>query len=351
MQRRLPICKLCDENLANQTGAHIFPAWLISSAFDEDNNNRDYEIIYDVSLIDNKQPYFGRSVNLDRIKKEIGRDLTDEDIKNQKNELVVDNLWCRSCERKFKILEDFFLEISRRLDFSNIDNIGIKKLGEEKYLIRLFFYSLIYRATISDLNGKKIKNTTEKKLANWINKYLKSSIKETSDYISNSSEKEELLKYPLVLFKIDNSRDRTNNFVLIHNKHDKPYCYVINQFAFEFYEKESHRRSTPISFFGINDKLNEMDNHINYKEVDIKFTMISHEVWNSIRDNVVNHFSNLRKQNIIILFKAMYNQKFKQFPSDLMVDKFWRHLVEDEVPIGSRYTRKNIVKAMNNTLK
>ena len=175
-------CILCNQNEADQTGAHIFPAWMIASAFDKNGRTRDYEIMYSFNPSKISMPYFGKSVQPEKISEQIGRDLTDKEIRVQENKLIVQNLWCRTCERRFKIVEDFFLEnVDRHItDFSKCNNTGILELKDvNKYIIRLFLYSLIFRANASERFGFNLYEKTNTKLKYFLNYYIKNDLSTT----------------------------------------------------------------------------------------------------------------------------------------------------------------------------
>jgi hypothetical protein len=87
-------CLICDSHEASQVRAHIFPAWMIASAFDPENRTRNYEIMCAMYPFGTKLPYFGNSVQPEKIKELIGRDLTDKEISEQENYATVINLWC-----------------------------------------------------------------------------------------------------------------------------------------------------------------------------------------------------------------------------------------------------------------
>ena len=127
-------CILCNQNEADQTGAHIFPTWMTASAFDKNGRTRDYEIMYCINPSRLSMPYFGKSVQPEKISEQIGRELTDQEIQEQDNKLIVQNLWCRTCERRFKIVEDYFLEnVDRRItDYSKCNNTGVLDLKDAK---------------------------------------------------------------------------------------------------------------------------------------------------------------------------------------------------------------------------
>lgn len=350
----MPNCNICNKNEANQTGAHIFPAWMVASAFNENSNPRDYEIIYAFHSLNTEIPYFGRAVQPDKINEELGRDLSDEEIKGQNNLITVDNLWCRDCENKLKIVEDYFLEnVDREIeDFSKCDDTQIVELTEvSTYLVRLFLYSLIYRAAVTKFNDFKIKDNVFKRLRYFINTYIKKDLKSTKEFIEASEKKQELLNYPIKLVKTEQESGDTSNFVLIHNKFDKPYCFVINRYIIQFYAKESHTRSTPYIFWGITDAITKMGNILNYRENNLTLGLFNLKLWNYIKDRIVKDYKEERKENLILIYKEMYKGKFGEYPSRPQIKKFLAELDDNKLELGIKYTKEKIVEAMKRSIE
>ncbi len=347
----MTLCKICNINEANQTGAHVFPAWMIASTFDKKGRNRDYEVIHAFHPLDNELPYFGRSLQPDKIEESIGRELTEEEAESQKNFLVVDNLWCRKCENKFKIVEDYFLDNVDRaiIDFANQGEGNIKTLTASPLLIRLFIYSLIYRASITNLMGFSLNAKTEEKLKSFINKYVQDNLIDTIAFIESNTEKKELTNYPVRCIKIET--EKGNTFVHIHKKYDKPYCFIINNYILQFYQKESHTRSTPYSFWGITDLLNQIHYFPNYNESAFRIGIINLEHWNLIKSKFIRYNSQYKIQNFIKVYERMFLDEFGYNPSQTQVQKFLNILVDNDKKIGIKYTREQILEAMNKSIK
>ncbi len=346
-------CIICNINEANQTGAHIFPAWMIASAFDEKERNRDYEVIHNFYAVDNNLPFFGRSVQLEKIEENIGRELNDEEIKSQKNPLVVDNLWCRECENKFKIVEDYFLENvdKKTLDFSDCNSLDIVQLKLNIYLVRLFLYSLIYRASITEKLGFKLEIKIEERLKYFISNYLQTDLKNTLNYLNHSKRKNELLAYPIRCIKTENEKGKTSKPVYVHDKYDKPFCFLINNYILQFYTKESHLRSTPSTFWGISDIILKMDNTVNLDETEFRLVRFNLSVWGVIKDNFIKYHSCEKIKKWRIMYKEIIKGKFGDYPSEAQTQKFITILAQNDKKIGIKYTDKEIVDAMNKSLK
>jgi hypothetical protein len=345
-------CLVCGKNEANQTGAHIFPAWIIASAFDINSRTRDHEIVYALQPFDSKLPYFGNSVQTDKIIDQIGRDLTDDEIVNQQNYLTVDNLWCRTCERKFSIVEEYFLEnVDRQVtDFTNCNNTSIYKLSTaNNFIIRLFFYSLLLRAHLSSFMGFKLNLRAFRKLKYFVNHYIQDNLLNTKNFIDSSYRKDQLLKYPIRCLKTE-QENATEGWVYVHEKHDRPYCFIINKYFIQFYGKGDQTNFKPADFFSVSSIITEMEDIKNYKEDVFKIGLINYELYTIVKKHYINYVTDIRMNNYILMFRLLFKSKFKRSPTREMTSIFLKELLENDLPLGIKYTREMIVAALNRSL-
>ena len=345
-------CLVCGINEANQTGAHIFPAWMIASAFDINNRTRGHEIIYALQPFDSKLPYFGNSVLPDKIIDQIGRDLTDSEINYQKNHLTVDNLWCQTCERKFSIVEEYFLEnVERELtDFTNCNNTSIYELSHaNNYIIRLFFYSLFLRAHFSGFMGFKLNFRAFRKLKYFINHYIQDSLASTKDFIDSSYRKDQLLKYPIRCLKSE-QKIASEGWVYLHERHARPYCFIINKYFIQFYGKGDQTKFKPEDFFSISSIITEMDDIKNYKENVFKIGLLNYKLYTIVKKHYIDYVTDIRMNNYILMFRLLFKSKFKHTPTRAMTSIFLKELLENDLPLGIKYTKEMIVEALNRTI-
>jgi hypothetical protein len=345
-------CLVCGKNDANQTGAHIFPAWMIASAFDINNRTRGHEIIYALQPFDSKLPFFGNSVHTDKIIEQIGRDLTEKEIENQKNYLTVDNLWCRACERRFSIIEEYFLEnVERQVtDFTNCNNTSIYELSTaNNYIIRLFFYSLFLRAHLSGFMGYKLNSRAFLKLKYFINHYIQDNLLNTKNFIDSSYRKDQLLKYPIRCLKTE-QKNSTEGWIYVHEKHDRPYCFIINKYFIQFYGKGDQANFKLEDFFSISSIITEMNDIKNYEEDVFKIGLINYKLYTTVKKHYINYVTDIRMNNYILMFRFLFKFKFRHSPTRKMTSIFLKELLENDLPLGIKYTKEMIVAAFNRTL-
>lgn len=347
------ICCICNKNEANKTGTHIFPAWMVSSAFDEKSRGRDYEVIYSIKPF-YIEPFFGKSVLPEQIEENIGKVLEDDVIKKQHNPLVVDNAWCIECENRFRILEEYFLDnVDRKVnDFSNIDNVRIQVLNRcNNFIIRLFIYSLVIRADLTHFMDFKLDYKSRIMLLKFINTFVKSDLKNTIITINNSNQKQKLLIYPLRLIKAELDENSTNNIVYVHKKYDRPYCLIINRYVIQFYGQGNQARFKPTSFFGISNIIKNSENFRNYKEEYFMIALFNLKLWNEIEANFNKNMADILRKNQVLFYEKLVKKKLGFIPSKTQIDKFFYELNNNEAKIGEKLAPIKVYEAMKKSLE
>jgi hypothetical protein len=345
-------CCICNIREANKTGTHIFPAWMVASAFDENSRTRNYEQIHTIGTFHNKLPYFGNSVLPEEINRSIGRDLSDKEIAEQKNPLTVDNLWCSECENRIRILEEYFLtNVDRQTnDFTNFNDLLVKNLSDSNnYIIRLFIYSLIIRADAANFMGFSLYYKSRKKLKSLFSTFTGDSLNSTIDIINNSDKKQLLLKLPIRLVKTEEI-ETTDNFVFTNKEYDRPYFLIINRYILQFYCKGSHIQFKPSSFFGISKLISNHENFRNYKENVFKIALLREKTWKEVGNNFNVFLAKEVLRYYVIMFKAMVKLKFGFTPNKYQISKYTDILINNDTNIAIKYTPEKILDAMNKSL-
>lgn len=103
-------CALCRIAEADKTGSHLAPNFMIHGMFSFDGKGRRNR---EISMRDGlnsgeRMIYYGPEVSPEAINSDRGRDLTDEELEENVNNLVCDNLFCKSCEDRFGTLESYY---------------------------------------------------------------------------------------------------------------------------------------------------------------------------------------------------------------------------------------------------
>ncbi len=324
-------CRICHTKEANQTGAHIFPAWMISSAFDEESRTRDHEIIWTIRTVNTPRPFFGRQVKPDKIVETIGRELWEDEIKNQINPVTMDHIWCRDCEKRFSMIEEYFLiNVDRKTENFNFgETCHILTLESVNvFLVRLFIYSVVVRADLVNFAGFKLYSKTQKRLVKFLNRYLAPDLSETIKRIDQSYNKGQLLRYPFRLIKTEHIKGDTSNLIYIHDRYEKPYCFLINRYILQFYGKGNHAIHKPTSFYGISGIISKSSNIRNYKETSFRLCLWNRDVWRKVLDRIVEVQATIEFKQIVKMVVNGYRKTYGYKPSRDQVNEMLKRIFD-----------------------
>lgn len=151
-------CCLCCKNLANKSGSHIIPRFLMKMVNAKvGTKERDHEIGFNITN-DGIQTYFGRSIyEDDRIR------ITDneEKLMDTTNLDVKDYIYCDDCEKFFAKYEDKYASSLSCINRDGKDVINKKIKGEEAML---FWASVVWRVSSASLFNKKLPQMFEDSL-------------------------------------------------------------------------------------------------------------------------------------------------------------------------------------------
>lgn len=338
-------CKLCIHEPSSSIGSHIFPAYIIKTAFDEEGRNRDHEIMYSISSIEFQDKFFGRSVLPDKVTEELGRELSEEEMK-KRNFFVRSNLLCKKCEAKLKVVEDYFcLNIHEKFKENDVNHYAGKELDGDynNLLIRLFIYSLFWRASVTKINGFELKPEFEEKLRLLLIDIIE---EKTETTLLKAEERNERIKdLPLSIFRGPIVDKSSSNLVYLPLDHVQPYITMVNDYIFFLFEKKSEIIQ---DFYHVN-----YYDFLNYKESDVfKIASLSIKDWEKLKGVIIQLGVDKMLKNIVELYREMYKRKFTFYPSEPKVKRFLNFLVIDnDNKIGDLYSKENIVKAMNESLR
>lgn len=138
-KRNDSLCALCRLRDADEVGSHLAPNFLIHSAFSFDGAGpRDREIVAREHINDTARlVYYGRSVAPEAIDADYGGELSDEETDENINLLVYDHLFCKSCEKRFALLEQEYRQF-----YAN----PVKSISPR--LAYLFWLSVFWRMSV-----------------------------------------------------------------------------------------------------------------------------------------------------------------------------------------------------------
>ena len=214
-------CVLCRKNVADKTGSHMVPHFLIARTFSYDGStDRDKVIVEADSLTaGEKERYFGHQVYDDTVNELLGRSFTDEEIEveaKKRNALTRDYVFCSDCEKRFGVIESYYSDI-----------LEGKIRNYPPQIPYLFWLSVAWRMSIGGM-GFKMEVGHEEKLRRILNRCL------SLEKDGIVTDKSKLGYCAYTLHRAADTRDERLGILAIHSP-TKPYFALIGNLLFNFF--------------------------------------------------------------------------------------------------------------------
>ena len=215
-------CCLCRKNPANKTGSHMVPNFLTHPTFSFDGRGKRFREALDHSFMNDLKrfcSYYGAGVPPERIELALGRQITDEDIENNINQLEYDNEFCSDCEKRFGVLESAYSAYYNRQNKTISPRVSY-----------LFWMSVIWRMAIGRMS---IFMDVEDELP--LRRMLNDNILDTLNAIEASDTDLGTWKY--AIFRAEGLKEGDKG-ILGYRKESSPYVVMYNDLVMVFYHKE-----------------------------------------------------------------------------------------------------------------
>ena len=213
-------CCLCRVMPANKTGSHMVPNFLAHPTFSWDGKGKRFHeaLNHDfINALERNCQFYGREVPDWRFALGEGKkDVTEEDIKQNVNQLEYDNEFCSYCENRFGVLE---------MAYSQFYNGQQKKTHPS--VAYLFWLSVLWRMSMGSMS---IFMDIHEELA--LHKLLDDNMLNTVKEIEESDT--DLADWRYAMYKADNLRDGDKG-ILGHPKECPPYVVMYNDLVMVFY--------------------------------------------------------------------------------------------------------------------
>lgn len=305
-------CQLCKNAEANQTGSHLFSAFLVESMLGKRNNEVGY--------------FISASPDLD-YRKDVGADPIKEDY-----------ILCRGCEQRLSYLEGYISqEFTQKIDKDNfqsnfleevVQNIRFKTPSRvNNSAFKLIIYSIFWRASLSKNHLFKSFNLPPEimeqlrvALNNLLPPYQNFKVEmKRSDWLASLDKNNDVIPdYPFIIIKGDIGKDGNRNSVLVHPNFNQPYHLLLNEYLILLFPSPSNLAIRD-DFFDLLKSHNGIEKAIVGKEEALKIIVFKSEEWDKI---------------IEILKKALVKQKLDAIYRKLRIDFFILHKrvpTEDEL--------------------
>lgn len=222
------ICALCKKNIADKKGSHMVPHFFIQKFFSYDGGKgRDKEIVEEFCLSKGSYDrYFGHRVNDEILESLLNKKITDEEIEqiSKRNPLTVDYIFCKDCETRFGVIEQYYAEILEG---------RVKKYS--KSIPYLFWMSVIWRMSVGSM-GVELTPKDEEKLRKVLNHSL-------SSYRNSIVTQNSKLGYcAYCLYRCDDIKDEQSGIIGLHRT-SIPYMAIIGDYSISFFmnQDKAHR--------------------------------------------------------------------------------------------------------------
>jgi hypothetical protein len=227
-----PKCKLCKKNELDNTGAHFITESLVRSAVSADNTiGRDNEIMYSLSTESIGNIFIGRKIDETKVKELKGRELTDQEIEENKNMLVDYNLVCRNCENKFNPIETYFItDILRNKIEKQTEGKEVELFEFDSKVTLLFLIINLWRTSTSKKTKFKIDDGIEEDLRIVINSITQNKIVEI---IENLNYQEGILSnIKIATYYLEHYSGKKSANQISLTSETIPISLILNQIAF-----------------------------------------------------------------------------------------------------------------------
>lgn len=344
-------CRLCKNAKADMKNAHLIPHFLIKTATNEDGSPlRDKELIFSISSSDFVDIFYGRNISIDKISEVRGRDLTDEEIQALSNPITVDELICRSCEKKIALVESYIADslynpmLTGNIVVAGKDYKGAQISewkGVDSSLFYLFVYSIFWRCSAAKLDGFSLTPDIEEELRLILTTNLKDDLGQMMGLDSTS-----IGKFPIVsTFSEDGTGiDPTADFITLHNTRF-PYFLIANRMTFQLFEKVKQVKNSQFYLNGLSSMVDAVQSlmHLNSQ---VKIALIDKKQSEILKvhtyEEIGKKFNNFQKGSI----QEIHQRTFGRRAPIEFLQIFFTKFHSGEMPIGKRYSKEYFAECL-----
>ncbi|WP_272152102.1 hypothetical protein [Tenacibaculum aiptasiae] len=332
-------CQLCKDNKADKKGSHIVPHFLLKRIENiEGKSGRDYELGFSIGEF-NTDSHFGRSVQPEKLE-DIYGELSDKEIEENKHPLVVDFMFCSSCETRFSIIESEYAKTLSKSDDKEYDSGIPSELG------LLFWASVLWRMSINKKSGVQLTKNENEVLRRILNRCLTDNISNIDFETMRNSK--DLQKINYKIFRSPDYTDKHPTFLLLHPKFRKPYTLIINEFVLLFSFKNNFNDYLNKDCFGLEEEvfvapINQNNSNELIKPIEESFFL-------NMNTELINLMKTIRVKKLDLFFNKLHRGiggKGNTMPEAIRKE-IMDELTAEEKKLGRKY---NITDLRNSTMK
>ena len=322
-------CKICKVEVADKTGSHIVPHFLIKRIENIDGKmGRGYELGFKITDVDVNH-YFGSSVLPERLEAVLGS-IRDEDIEHNKHPLIVDFIFCTKCENRLAVLESIYSEVL----FGGKNESGRAEIGI------LFWMSVFWRISICESFSFSMTHEDYEICRRILDRNLK--LERDALEIDSMGEYLDFKKVSYKVFRCEGYSNTHPTSLYLVPKIRKPYILLVDEFIVCFSLKNKYHEYKTANLWNIIDDLSAFqENTINLNETVIALTA---EKMSIIYKGLANEASKQKLgfisdylDRIHVEFGGKGREMYPELKKSIMTE-----IAESDEPLGRRYTAEHI---------
>ena len=335
-------CRICKVNITDKKGSHIVPHFILKRILNDIGvKGRDKEVGF-ILKKDVTTSHFGRAVQPEKLE-EIYGEVTEELIDNNTDDAVIDNYFCSNCEKSLGIIESEYAKT-----ISQSTSIKSNYIGEKRpFFGFMFWVSIIWRLSIQDGSGFKLKQKEENRLGRILNKYLNLQLEE----IKPDSTDLDLLNIGYKLLRAPNFSDKKGTWLHWSPKYDRPYSLIVDEYLLFFYFKKNHLKGITLNFYGSEKLKKKADFNTAFNSESIYG--IEYQDYDRITQELMKFAVNTRLETLSHHLNEIHQflgGKGKQMNPELK-KRIMKRITDSDKPLGHSQTRENYVEIIVRTIK
>lgn len=218
-------CILCKDEIANQTGSHIIPHFILKRIENlKDKSGRGYEIGFVIHPLFTTS-HFGQSILPEKLEEIYGK-LTEKEINENTSPYIYDNIFCQRCEKRLATIENLYAK--------TIITTSTKqyKSGVSQEMGLLFWSSVLWRISFSNITGFQLTKNNQEILRRILNRSLKINPKKIN--VTEMQAAKDIIKISYKILRCINYSDKNPTFIFFHPNFRNPYLLFIDEFIILF---------------------------------------------------------------------------------------------------------------------
>ncbi|WP_316838935.1 hypothetical protein [Pedobacter gandavensis] len=311
----MPLCSICLNREATQTGSHLLSAFMVESTIGKRGEEEGY-LINSAANFDYRNNTGAGSV-------------------------IEDYLFCRGCEQRMAYVENYvsteyrdkFKNPSFKNNFSDIvkDHYIIQEaLNINYYAFLLFICTVIFRISITNKElfaQFRLTEDEEEKLRNIINEALplyqnfKVKIKR-SQFIREINKKSSIFEgLYFVICSYQDLEDETKSFNMAYPIYRQPYNFIFGQSLLYFFFIRPRKNVAYLDFFQL---LPELDIELMYngEGANVKTVILKEERWKEILEIPKKQLVREKIPGLMSNFLSLFRKANKREPNNADWEKY-----------------------------